>query len=209
MTTKSVIGKKSTGVRSATAKSDAVVLPKLGWQSSPNFSERSPGIVPYLIVAHRPVGSYHGSAEWLCNPKAQASAHILTEGNGTGVDEATQLVAWDKKAWACASFNSASYNIEVDDNAWDKSDPDALRVAARIFAFICHQTGIPPAQSKNPLHDPGIVRHIELGRAGGGHTDPTEDSTLWRSFLRMVGAEYDRGGFVKTWGRGTFKRIDV
>ena len=186
-----------------------VVLPKLTWQESPNWSERSPGIVPYLIVAHRPVGSYHGSADWLCNPKAQASAHVLTEGNGTGVDEATQLVPWDKKAWACASFNSASYNIEVDDDAWNGKDPDALRVAARIFAFICSKTGIPPIQSKNPLHDPGIVRHIDLGRAGGGHTDPTEDNALWRSFLKMVAAELDRGGFRATWGKGRFKRIDV
>jgi hypothetical protein len=183
------------------------VLPKLAWRKSPNSSERSPGIVPYLIVAHRPVGSYHGSAEWLCNPKAQASAHVLTEGNGTAVDEATQLVPWDKKAWACASFNSASYNIEVDDNAWDGSDPEALRVAARIFAFICHQTGIPPVQAKNPLHDPGIVRHVDLGRAGGGHTDPTQDLVLWRAFLKLVRKELDRGGFRKTWGRGAFKKI--
>jgi hypothetical protein len=188
---------------------DAVVMPKLDWQPSPNWSERSPGIVPYLVVAHRPVGNYHGSADWLCNPKAQASAHVLTEGNGTGVDEATQLVPWDKKAWACASFNSASYNIEVDDNAWDGTDKDALRVAARIFAFICIKTGIPPVQSKNPLHDPGIVRHVDLGRAGGGHTDPTENLPLWRSFLKMVGQEVERGGFRATWGRGSFKRIDV
>jgi hypothetical protein len=188
---------------------NAAELPALDWQPSPNWSERSPGIVPYLIVAHRPVGSYHGSADWLCNPKAQASAHVLTEGNGTGVDEATQLVPWDKKAWACAAFNSASYNIEVDDNAWDGTDKDALRVAARIFAFICVRTGIPPVQSKNPLHDPGIVRHVDLGRAGGGHTDPTEELPLWRSFLRMVGHEVERGGFRATWGRGSFKRIDV
>ncbi len=190
-------------------KSTKVVLPKLEWRESPNHSERSPGIVPYLIVAHRPVGKYHGSADWLCNRRAQASAHVLTEGNGTGVDEATQLVRWDKKAWACASFNSASYNIEVDDNAWDGTDPDALRVAARIFAFICFKTGIPPVQSKHPLHDPGIVRHIELGRAGGGHTDPTEDVALWRSFIKMVDKELRHAGFRKTWGRGSFKRIDV
>jgi hypothetical protein len=191
------------------ATATPVVLPKLTWRESPNQSDRSPGIVPYLIVAHRPVGNYHGSADWLCKPKAQASAHILTEGNGTGVDEATQLVAWHKKSWACASFNSASYNIEVDDNAWDGSDPDAFRVAARIFAFICHNTGIPAIQSKNPLHDPGLARHIDLGRAGGGHTDPTEDIALWRSFLKLVNKELERGGFLKTWGKGTFKRIDV
>jgi hypothetical protein len=186
-----------------------VVLPKLAWQESPNVSERSPGVVPYLIVAHRPVGNYHGSVSWLCNPKAQASAHVLTEGNSTGADEATQLVPWDKKAWACASFNSASYNIEVDDDAWTGADPEALRVAARIFAFICFKTGIPPVHSKNPLHDPGIVRHIDLGRAGGGHTDPTEDLPLWRSFIKMVNAELQRGGFRATWGKGSFKRIDV
>src|SRR5262245_22638017 len=93
-------GSDEQGEAMATAASE-LALPKLAWQESPNQSTRSQGIVPYLIVAHRPVGSYHGSADWLCNPKAQASAHVLTEGNGTGVDEATQLVAWDKKAWAC------------------------------------------------------------------------------------------------------------
>jgi hypothetical protein len=70
-----------------------VVLPKLDWQESPNQSARSPGIVPYLTVAHRPVGNHRGSADWLPNPKVQASAHVLTEGNETGVDEATQLLA--------------------------------------------------------------------------------------------------------------------
>ena len=185
----------------------AVVLPELDWMPSPNFSDRSPGITPYLIVAHRPVGSYHGSAQWLCEEKAQASAHVLTEGNGTGVDVATQLVAWDKKAWACASFNSASYNIEVDDNAWDGTDPGALAVAARIFAFICHQTGIPPVWSKDPLHRPGIVRHLDLGMAGGGHSDPTEDVGLWSSFIKQVAKELERGGFRKTWGRGEFKKL--
>jgi N-acetyl-anhydromuramyl-L-alanine amidase AmpD len=184
-------------------------LPKLAWRESPNQSSRSPGIAPYLIVAHRPVGNYHGSADWLCNRKAQASAHILTEGNGTGVDEATQLVAWDRKAWACATFNSASYNIEVDDNAWDGTDPGAFQTAARIFAFICNQTGIPATHSKNPLHQPGIVRHVDLGRAGGGHTDPTQDNALWRAFLKAVQRELDRGGFRKTWGRGKLQRIDV
>jgi hypothetical protein len=185
----------------------AVTLPKLVWRPSPNWSERSPGVIPYLIVAHRPVGNYHGSADWLCNLKAQASAHVLTEGNGTGVDEVTQFVPWDKKAWGCASFNSASHNIEVDDNAWDGTDPGALAAAARVFAFICHKTGIPAKHSKNPLHEPGIVRHFDLGRAGGGHTDPTQDLAIWNRFIKMVGNELQRGGFRKTWGRGTLRPI--
>jgi hypothetical protein len=181
-----------------------VVLPKLAWRESPNQSARNlhKGVVPYLIVVHRPVGSYHGSASWLCNPRAQASAHVLTEGNGTGVDEATQLVPWDRKAWHAQAFNSISYGIEVDDNAWDGRDKNAFRTAARIVAFICHKTGIPEVQSRRPLFDPVIVRHFDLGKAGGGHTDPTLDPLVWGGFLRQVRYELDRAGFRKTWGRG-------
>src|SRR5262245_20419218 len=136
-----------------------VVLPPLAWRESPNQSARTlqSGHVPYLIVWHRPVGSYHGSIDWLCNPRSQASAHVITEGAGTGVDRATQLVAWDRKAWACAAFNSASYNIEVDDDAWNGNDPGALERAARIGAWLSWKTGIPDAWSKDPLRDPGHI----------------------------------------------------
>lgn len=183
-------------------------LPKpLPFRESPNQSARQHGIVPYLIVVHRPVGSYHGSAAWLCNPASQASAHVLTEGNGTGVDVATQLVRWDRKAWACQSFNSVSYNLEVDDGAWDGSDSGALETAARIVGFLCARTGIPAGWSRLPLHMPGIVRHVDLGIAGGGHTDPTLDKVLWRAFVRMCQREVDRGRFPRTWGIGKLERL--
>ncbi len=185
------------------------MLPQLAWQESPNQSGRAlhKGAVPFLIVVHRPVGSYHGSADWLCNPKSQASAHVLTEGNGTGVDVATQLVAWDRKAWHAMAFNSISYGIEVDDDAWDGGDKGAFLTAARIVAFLCARTGIPAAQARNPLANAGVVRHADLGAAGGGHTDPTLDATLWRGFLRQVVRELDRGGFRKTWGRGRLAKV--
>ena len=174
---------------------------------SPNFSERRHGITPYLIVVHRPVGKYGVSRDWLRNPAAQVSAHIITEGNTTGVDVATQLVAWDKKAWACAIFNSPSYNLEIDDDAWNGDDLGAAFTAARIVGFLARRTGIPPHQSRNPLHDAGIASHFQLGRAGGGHTDPTTDPTLWRWFLRQCLREYDRGGYRQSWGRGRLVRI--
>lgn len=180
------------------------VLPKLAWQESPNQSARAlhRGISPFLIVVHRPVGAYHGSADWLCNPRSEASAHILTEGQGTGVDVATQLVPWHMKAWHAMAFNSISYGIEVDDDAWDGDDKGAFLTAARIVAFLCHKTGIPATKPRQPLAQAGVVRHFELGAAGGGHTDPTLDAVLWRGFLRQVSREIDRGGFRKTWGRG-------
>jgi N-acetyl-anhydromuramyl-L-alanine amidase AmpD len=179
----------------------------LPFKKSPNFSERRHGITPYLIVVHRPVGKEKPSISWLCNPAAQVSAHILTEGHGTGVDVATQLVPWDKKSWACAAFNSSSYNLEIDDDAWDGDDLGAAFTAARIVAFLCKRTGIPPDQSWYPLTHPGIVRHYDLGRAGGGHTDPTTDPSLWRWFLRQCQREFDRGGFRPEWGKGKLLKV--
>jgi hypothetical protein len=187
---------------------EPIVLPyPLTFRESPNQSARSQGLVPFLVCWHRPVGSYHGSADWLCNPKAQASAHVLTEGNGTGVDEATQLVPWDRKAWACASFNSATYNIEVDDDAWNGADAHALEVAARIGAWLSWKTGIPLGWSKDPLNRPGHVFHRDLGAAGGGHSDPTADAAVRRNFMRLMRREMDRGGFRDRWGRGRLYRI--
>lgn len=185
----------------------------LPFLESPNQSARLHGITPYMIVVHRPVGGYQGSIRTLRDPDNNGnpvSAHIITEGNGTGVDVATQLVPWDRKAWACASFNTPSYNLEVDDDAWNGTDLGAAFTAARIVAFLCKRTGIPcewPASGKYPHDRPGIYRHYDLGAAGGGHTDPTTDPAYWRWFIRQCAREFDRGRFRKTWGRGTLARL--
>ncbi|MDQ5822384.1 MAG: N-acetylmuramoyl-L-alanine amidase [Actinomycetota bacterium] len=185
-----------------------ITLPDpLPYRESPNYSDRRHGIVPYLIIIHRPVGKYGPSIDWLRNPRSQVSAHIITEGNGTGVDVATQMVPWHKKAWAAAAFNSPGYQLEIDDDAWDGDDLGAFHTAARIAAFIGHKTGIPMTWSRKPLSQPGLIRHYDLGRAGGGHTDPTTDLAKWRYFLRRCQLERDRGGFRDKWGKGTFHRI--
>jgi hypothetical protein len=185
-----------------------VKLPSpLPFRPSPNSSRRTPGIRPYLIVVHRPVGKYGPSIEWLRNPRSGVSAHIITEGNNTGVDVATQLVPWHLKAWAAAAFNSRGYQLEIDDDAWDGDDLGAAFTAARICGFICHKTGIPPVWSRNAHAQAGIIRHYDLGRAGGGHTDPTTDATYWRWFIRQCRREHDRGEYRKNWGRGRWLRI--
>ena len=127
------------------------------------------------------------------------SAHVLTEH-----DRAVQLVPWDVKAWTCEAFNSASYNLEVDDNAWNGTDEVAWRKAARLVAFICHKTGIPAVWTKRPTHAAGVCRHYDLGAAGGGHTDPTTSSTLWQRFMRDVHRELAAGNFRSRYGRGRF-----
>ncbi len=188
------------------------VLPILAWRESPNQSARNQqrGQVPYLIVWHRPVGNYHGSIDWLCNPKSQASAHVVTEGNGTGVDVATQLVRWDRKAWACESFNRVSYNIEGDDDAWDGDDPSALESIARVTGFLCLRSGIPCVLTRDPLRLPGIVTHAMLGKAGGDHHDPTgDDLTVIRKAIRLTQKQIDLGGYRRTYGRGRIARLKL
>lgn len=187
----------------------SVTLPPLKQVASPNVSDRAHGIVPYLIVVHRPVGSYSGSIRTLCDdtrpPSQRVSAHLITDSNR----EATQLVPWDRKAWTCGAFNSASYNLEIDDDAWNGKDPAAFNTAARIVAFLCKRTGIPPRWSTDPASKPGVIRHYDLGRAGGGHTDPTLDLKLWRKFIARVADEHAHGGFRPVYGVGELKRIDV
>ena len=152
----------------------------------------------HLIVAHRPVGSYDGSIHFLTQPSAQASAHVITKPGGK---EATQLVSWDDKAWACAAFNSFSDNIEFNDEMWVGDDPKGFAVAARIVAYRCHKRGIPPVWTRDPMNKPGVARHVDLGSVGGGHSDPTTDLKVWENFMGLVKGEFDRGGFRRKWGR--------
>jgi hypothetical protein len=155
------------------------------------------------------VGSFAGAERTLTDdsrpPSQRVSAHLLTDSNR----EAVQLVPWHRKSWTAGSFNSASYNLEVDDDAWNGRDPHAFATAARIVAFLCKRTGIPPVWTREPTHSPGVTRHFDLGRAGGGHTDPTTDPALWRRFVATVRDEWDRGGFRPEWGIGELHRIDT
>jgi hypothetical protein len=184
-----------------------VSLPPLRQVPSPNLSPRLHALTPYLVCVHRPAGSFESALRTLTDatrpPAERVSAHLLTNSSL----EAAQFVPWDRKSWSCASFNSASYNLEVDDHAWTGADPLAFSAAARIAAFLCKRTGIPPAWSRDPLSTPGLVRHLDLGAAGGGHTDPTTDVAVWRRFVARVKLEHDRGGFRPTYGLGELHRI--
>lgn len=162
-------------------------------------------MVPYLVVVHRPVASFASAERTLTDPASEVSAHVLLDSSRAAV----QLVRWDRKAWACEAFNSVSYNVEVDDDAWTGADPAAFFTAARVVAFLCRRTGIPAEWSVQPSHRPGVCRHLDLGLAGGNHGDPTKDLAVWRSFVRRVHLEHEAGGFRPTWGVGELERIDL
>lgn len=149
---------------------------------SPNQSLRSSPI--RLIVLHsteshdRPGSSDRdGVASWLCNPSAQASAHVIVDGDGVSV----RLVADEAKAWACVSFNSPSLNIEQIGFAADSAQTwrarwRELRETARWIALWSRRHDIPIRRST--YH--GVCRHMDLGPAGGGHTDPGPNYPIGR-----------------------------
>ena len=109
------------------------------YKRSPN---RGGVITPKILVMHDTAGRLFGgsSVEWLCNPKAKASAHLVIDRAG----EVTQLIPFNIQAWHAGrsvykgrkNVNSFSIGIELenpgklehtDDNiatAWFKTHYD-------------------------------------------------------------------------------------
>lgn len=172
-----------------------VSLPRLEHRPSPNQSDRLEGV--RLVVVHDTEGGYEGSIAWLCNPAAQASAHVVLREDGA---EATQLVPWSRKAWACMAYNSASDNLEMAGFASRGYGLAQLRRAARIVAFRLHKRGLPARWARGGQGQ-GFCRHYDLGAAGGGHYDPTTSTAKWLAFVALVKLEHRRGHFRHDWGQ--------
>jgi len=176
------------------AAATTTTLPKLVQKPSPNFSLRGDAID--LVVLHDTEGGYAGSVSWLCNPAAQASAHVVLREDGL---EATQLVQWGKKAWACVAFNSRSLNLEMAGKASNGYGAAEIDAAARIIAYWCHIYKIPVRHAEGGV-GAGITFHQELGQAGGGHHDPGWTDAQRTAFIAKV-ASHSKGGFSPTvWG---------
>jgi N-acetylmuramoyl-L-alanine amidase len=86
------------------------------FRRSPN---ESAGIEHLYIAIHFTAGrGFDQSCDWLCNPKAQASAHLVIGRDG----EIAQLVPFSRRAWhagvsrwqALTGMNSYSIGIELD-----------------------------------------------------------------------------------------------
>jgi N-acetylmuramoyl-L-alanine amidase CwlA len=173
----------------------ATVLAPLVQKRSPNQSSRHGQRID-LIVWHETAGAYRGAVSWLCDPRSDASAHLVVREDGR---EVTQLVPLANKAWHAAAFNPMSVGVEhANVTAKGYATEDELRESARIFAWLCWHLGIPARWAPNGKGR-GVVRHLELGTLGGGHTScgPFDDG--WRHFLALLAEETHRGGFRKTW----------
>jgi N-acetylmuramoyl-L-alanine amidase/Putative peptidoglycan binding domain len=158
-----------------------LTLPKLTFIQSPNYSSRG-GEKVRLIVVHDCEGSYDGSIAWFASTRSQVSAHYVLDKTGKS---ATQMVSTANKAWHCVDFNSVSIGVEMEGfeaNGFPTAEMDTM---ASVVAFLLHVNGL-PAQFAEAGEGKGFCRHFDLGRAGGGHDDPTKDDTVWRNFVAQV-----------------------
>lgn len=171
----------------------AEVLASLVQRHSPNQSSRSGRAITHLVW-HATAGRYHPSVDWLCQPRAQASAHLVIREDG---GEVTQLVHLAEKAWHCEAWNPWTVGVEHASLGAGFTGREQELQSARVFGWLCWKLGIPPVHG---LYRPkGIVRHRDLGLAGGGHSDGPSDATWFRVFLPGVQAEVVRGGFRQEW----------
>ena len=171
----------------------AVVLPPLVQRKSPNYSSRNGAAITHLVW-HSTAGHYAPSIDWLCNPAADASAHLVLREDG---GECTQLVKLAEKAWHAVAANGFSVGVEHASMGRGFATSSQLHESARVFGWLCWHLGIPPVFG---LHRPeGIVRHRDLGVAGGGHVDGPSDAVWFGEYLPAVQHEVTVGGFRKVW----------
>lgn len=171
------------------------ILAPLIWKPSPNFSTRGSSSVTHLVW-HATIGHYAPSVAWLRDPAAEASAHLVVREDG---GETTQLVRLAQKAWHAVAWNAYTVGVEHASLAQGFASHAQLEQSARLFAFLCDLYRIPPIHG---LHRPrGIVRHRDLGAAGGGHADGPSDDVWFGQYLPAVHRELQRGGFRKEYAR--------
>jgi len=168
-------------------------LPPLRWRASPNFSNRV-GRVD-LIVLHDTEGSYSGAVAWFAQQRSKVSAHFVVREDGA---EATQMVDLADKAWHACAFNSRSVGVEMAGIAAKGFGAPEWASVAEIVAYLLHHLQIPCKWARRGV-GPGFTSHYDLGRAGGGHRDPTTDAAVWTHFVGQVEDAYARADFPLLW----------
>jgi hypothetical protein len=145
---------------------------------SPNKSTRG-GASPTLITIHATVshnlkglGDLKAIGNYFAKPSTRASSHVCTDNEGNSA----RYVRDTEKAWHCAAYNRMSLGIEqilmADGTELTR---DLYRETARWVARWSKIYRIPIRKgevSSGRVVKAGVVRHSDLGAAGGGHGDP-------------------------------------
>lgn len=144
-------------------------------------SYRTSGIDIDAIILHSTEGftgpnGLKDMGNYFDQARTQASSH-------RGVDRLGRLAIYvpdSKKAWTCVQYNSATLNVEIigfssqTSGMWWRYYPQ-LRKVAYLVAYWSDRHGIPlrkGAASNGRIVKPGVLRHMDLGVAGGNHGDP-------------------------------------
>lgn len=169
-------------------------LPPLTWKSSPNFSSRKGARVD-LIVLHSTEGGYGGSVAWFQQSRSAVSAHFVLREDGA---EATQMVHLADKAWHACAFNARSIGLECAGFAAKGLADVEWRAAAAIVGYLLHHLQIPLRFARAGV-GPGFCRHFDLGKAGGGHSDPTTSDAVWQRVMALITEEYAKVDAGHVW----------
>lgn len=161
---------------------------------SPCQSERTPGVRLNLITLHdteganiKGVADLAGLGNFFGDIDAQASSHVATDSDGNSA----RFVSDRMKAWHCSGYNSASLGIEQLGFAsqtratWLKNFRQ-LRETARWIAWWSKRYGIPIRRARvsgGVVTRSGVIRHMDLGSIGGGHSDPGSNYPFNRVLL--------------------------
>lgn len=134
---------------------------------------------PRYLVMHFTAGGYSGAVEWLCNPTAKASAHLVIGENG----EITQLAPFDRQTWHAGrsqwrdvvGLNSCSIGIELANYGQLSGSRGRYRFAGKVI-----------------VPDDRVVeaRHANGGPVVPWHTYPEKQMQVARAVARALHAEY-------------------
>lgn len=172
-----------------------ITLPKLIWNPSPNF-ERGRNKDVRLIVIHDEEGTYEGSTNVFLHSQRphRVSSHFAIKADGT---EAMQYVDVADTAWHVANYNDVAVGIEMPGFEKIGFSTVEWQTMANVCGFLLDYFDLTFTWAKNGVGQ-GFCRHFDLGREGGGHTDPTEDLSIWGKFEQLVLAT-QASDFPQTW----------
>ena len=115
---------------------------------SPNFGERRDGATPDIIVLHyTAMPDWRAARDWLCNPKAEVSAHYILSEQG----DVVQLVDEDQRAWhagagswgGTSDINSRSIGIEMNNTGSAPFAAPLMDALEPLLAGIMDRWAIP------------------------------------------------------------------
>ena len=122
---------------------------KVVWKPSPNFTKGRRGRKAIAIVNHITAGKYPGCLSWMCNQKAQASAHYLI----TKLGDIYQLVKDEDSSWHAGAVSKPNWRL------YDGSNPNRYTIGIEHEALPGERLTEMQYQATLWLHKQLIARH--------------------------------------------------